>query len=180
MGTPSYIASSRLYSFSICLRRGVWHNPFLFMKCNMTGASSPLRYSYMAKRNISAKDITILCLYFFEQTSLYISIPYQVIQQKLETGNLKCSRQNFTYIWYSFLTKAQPFTLYYQFELFSIFYIPEMTFLVQKFTLPSKFYKVYILYQFSPNFVSVRSICVRYHLFPKPFQIKLIVPILKR
>ena len=56
------------------------------------------------------------------------------------------------HIWYSFLTKAQPFTLYCQFELFRRFYIPEMTFLAQ-YLLYHLNFNVYILYQFSPNSV---------------------------
>ena len=42
-----------------------------------------------------------------------------------------------------------------------------MTFLVQNLLLPSKFYKVYILDQFSQNFVSVRSNMRPFPPFPE-------------
>ena len=65
----------------------------------------------------------------------------RLFSRNLRQGIKNVQDKNFTYIWYSFLTKAQLFTLYYQFEFFSIFYIQEMTFLVQNLLLPSKFYK---------------------------------------
>ena len=115
----------------------------------------------------------------FLRTNNYIYILVSmVVQQKPETGNLRCSRQNFTYIsifGIHFLTKAQPFTFYCQFELFKRFYIPKMTFLAQ-YLLYRLYHNVYIIYHFSPNSFSVRSMFVHYPFF-NHFILSKILPI---